>query len=149
MEDIQQALPFALKYAGDRVDELSEGSVMLAFWLAAHGSWEDVAVRRDETSFLKVKKDSTAEIGKRMCVRGRVIQISRAGADLPVFEGNLMLPGFKVANFLSFGSTGELVEHSRARFCGFVTGRYAFSNVSGGQTQAVQLVGAFDLPENH
>lgn len=48
----------------------------------------------------------------------------------------------------SVSSTGRLVEDSRARLCGFVTGKYSYSNSGGGSSHAVQLVGMFKLPEN-
>lgn len=144
---IGDAFNFAGQHMGDTVDEISDGAYLMALWLDRNGSLADVTPQRDETSIAKVKKDSDAERGRRMCVRARISQIFKEkGTGL--YSGLMLTTGYDAVSFISFGSTGELVEGSRARFCGLVTGRYSFANVSGGQTQSVQMVGAFDLPEN-
>lgn len=148
-ENPVDALVFARARMGDTTDGPSVGALLFALWLHANGKWEYFEPKRDETSVGKVKKDALSELGRRMCARGRVIQIKRepmAGASF--FFGNLATEAGNIINFVAVGSTGEIVEDSRARFCGFVAGNYYFENVSGGQTQSVQMVGAFDLPEN-
>ena len=54
----------------------------------------------------------------------------------------------KKVSFFAVQSTGDLVEGSRARLCGVVTGRYSYSNTGNGTTHAVKVVGVFDLAEN-
>jgi hypothetical protein len=133
----------------DSVDAYSDGQVMLTLWATKALTWGDVFVKRDETSLAKIAKDSEPERGKRMCLSGtRVIQIMADRADdAKIFRG-LLSYRYKPVSFIAVGSTGELVERSRARFCGIVAGNHAFSNVSGGQTQTALLIGMFDLPEN-
>ncbi len=60
----------------------------------------------------------------------------------------MMADGMVPVHYVAPGSTGELVEGSRAKLCGIVAGLHFFQNVSGGQTQAVEVAGVFDLPEN-
>lgn len=141
-------LEIARGHMADTTDGPSYGSLLVAVWLGKRGAWSDVDTQRDETSIGKVKKDSDAERGKRMCVSGSIVQIAKDARVPGAFFGNLMTGSFNVVNFVSFGSTGELVEHSHVRFCGVVAGNYAFANVSGGETQSVQMAGVFDLPEN-
>lgn len=144
------ALTLAKLGMSDSNEEVSDGAVWLGMWLDSKGSWPDVEPSHDETSVGKVKKNSDAERGKRLCARGRVIQIKREGSgDVELYTGNIVTEAGNVVNFIAAWSTGELVEDSYARFCGVVAGNYSFANVSGGQTQSVQMVGAFDLPENH
>jgi hypothetical protein len=97
-----------------------------------------------------VKKDAEAERGRRLCYSGRIIQIARAelGDGRYVFVGLLMTSRRDIFHFLAAGSTGALVEDSRARICGFVTGAYSYSNSGGGSSHAVQVVGMFRLAEN-
>jgi len=145
---LAHAIGETMAHMTDTTDGPSAGALMLAIWLRERGTWADVAPAQDETSLGKVKKDSEAERGKRMCARGTIVQIAKEQAIDGAFSGNIFTSVGNVVNFVSFGSTGELVARSRARFCGIVTGNYAFENVAGGQTQSVQMVGAFDLPEN-
>lgn len=145
-----EAMRFAIPHMEDRFDQISTGALLFANWAAAHLRWSDVYVERDETSPARIKKDADSERGKRMCYSGRMIQIAKN--DLVdgrhVFVGLLMARGYNIIHFLAAGSTGDLVENSRARFCGFVTGRYSYSNSGGGSSHAVQMVGMFKLPEN-
>jgi hypothetical protein len=145
-----EVLAAARPAMGDSEGSVSAGAAAFALWLDTHAfaSWADVTPSKDETSYAKIKKDSRAEIGKRMCVRGRVLQISRVASSVTLFEGTLSLPTMRYVHFISAGSTGDIVERSRARLCGVATGVYAYTNVMGGETQSVQMVGIFDLPEN-
>lgn len=130
------------------VNDTPVATAVLAAWSLEHLKWEDID-GLSETSVAKVKKDAESEIGKKICSRGRVLQISvsKMGGK-PLAEGLIYSPSGKPISFLAVGSSGDIEENSQARFCGIVTGAYSFSNVSGGQTQAVQAVGMFDLPEN-
>lgn len=132
----------------DAVDSYSSGQIKLVLWAAVKLKWADVDVRKNETSEALVKKDSGPQVGKRMCVKARISQIMKDEADGKKIFTGLLMRGYRPTSFIAVGSTGELVERSRARFCGLVAGNYAFRNVGGGQTQTVLLVGMFDLPEN-
>lgn len=133
----------------DTDDETSPGAIMLALWASEHLELDDVRVRKNETSFPLVRKDSDASRGKRMCIRGRIIQIAKEKAGERTLWSGLMLSGYsEIASFIAAGSTGNLVQNSRARLCGIVIGTYDYSNSGGGKGHAVSLVGMFDLPEN-
>ncbi len=148
-EDVEKAFAFAKGDMRDTVNEISGGTAMFSMWAAKYLFWRDVHRSKNETSIGKIKKDSSTEIGKRMCLRGKIISIARdkSVAD-PLFTGLVMTRKRDVVNFVAVGDTGELVEDSRARFCGIVTGNYSYSNAGGGTTHSVNLVGMFDLAEN-
>jgi len=134
---------------GETLNDVSPGAMALAMWADARGNGADFILPQDETSSKMVRKDIDLARGKRMCVRGFIVEIERQkGTTNPVYAGLLMAEGRDAHHFFAVGSTGELVAQSRARFCGVVTGIYSFANVSGGQTQSIQMVGMFDLPEN-
>lgn len=137
---------------GDTQGAVSPGSTLLARWAMSHGTrWGDLETI-PETRQSLVMKDSSTEIGKRICARGKIVEIS--AADLPegkAFEGGIFNGSrysSPIVKFVAFGSTGELVARKRAKFCGIVTGRHSYSNSGGGVTHAVYAVGMFDLPEN-
>lgn len=140
-----EALQRARPLMDDALNDINYGAAFLALWMANNGKLSDVLVATDETTIRKAKKDTAAERGKRLCVRGRVLQIYRDGTT---WRGNLITGSTDVVNFAVGLSTGDLVEDSYARLCGVVIGEFAFSNVSGGQTRSIQVVGAFDIPEN-
>lgn len=146
---LPEAIAVALPKMTDTDDETSPGALLLALWAAKHLTWSAVTVAKNETSFALVHKDSDAARGKRLCVRGSIVQISKLDlVDRVVFHG-LMLSGYSdLVSFIAAGSTGELVEQSGARFCGVVIGTYDYSNSAGGKGHATSLVGMFDLPEN-
>lgn len=145
-----QLLPDAIKLVApalkDTVNEPDPGTSMLALWMGDHPSWSAIE-RLPETSHARVLKDSEAERGKHICVRGTVAQIAKEQGT-KLFSGTLVSDDGKPFFYIAAASTGDLLENSRARFCGVVTSRYSYSNVSGGTTHAVRLVGLFDLPEN-
>jgi hypothetical protein len=53
-----------------------------------------------------------------------------------------------IVRFVTSMSTNGLFDGSWARFVGMFVQIYAYPNVSGGETQALLSVGAFDLAEN-
>lgn len=133
----------------DTDDESSPGALLLGLWSMKHLTWDQVAVARNETSFKVVRKDSDASRGKRMCISGRLIQIAKEKLDDGALFVGLMLTGYsEITRFIAAGSTGDLVENSRARLCGVVIGTYDYSNSGGGKGHAISVVGMFDLPEN-
>ncbi len=133
----------------DTTDELGTGALLLTAWSSTRMRWADVSVAKSETSFALVHKDSDAARGKRMCVRGSLIQISKESVgSSAVFIGLLMSGYTDLVHFVAVGGTGELVERSRTRLCGVVTGTYDYANSGGGTGHAINVVGMFDLPEN-
>lgn len=127
---------------------LTPGAKALTLWSAERATWEELSAI-PETKLALVMKDSEAERGKRICARGSIVEISvDRSAGSAVYFGGLITPGMSVIRFAAVKSTGELVQHSNARFCGIVTGKESYENSGGGVTHAVFAVGMFDLPEN-
>ena len=147
---MQEALAVAVPEMEDSVDAHSRGTLAFAIWAAQKLKLSDVAVTENETSFKRVKKDSNAQRGKRMCIAGRIVQIEKedTGTDRPIFSGLILTNSSDIIGFYAADSTGDLVEESRAKFCGVVTGRYDYSNSAGGMGHAVDMVGVFDIAEN-
>lgn len=150
IESFEEAIAVTRPHMGDTHDEMSDGAFLLGMWAAENLRWQDVHVEDDETSFGMIKKHSEPERGKRMCWTGRIVQIAREdlGEAGGVYTGLLMTRRHDIIHFVAAGSTGELVEESRARFCGAATGQYSYSNSGGGTSHAVQMVGMFRVPEN-
>jgi hypothetical protein len=147
---LTDAIDFLKPQMGDAVNDINGGAVLLASWGAKKMTWADVAVAKNETSAALVHKDSDAARGKRMCVRGEIIEIAKDSSlqDAVVFRGLLVTGYSNLTSFVAVGGTGELVARSRARFCGVVIGRFDYANSGGGTSHAISLVGMFDLPEN-
>ena len=134
----------------DPPNEISVGTEALLAWAMKRMAWADVGVATNETSFAKVQKDIDAERGKRLCVRAAVVQISASKAiDGTTYLGLMGDRATGLFRFLAVKSSGDIVESTRAKFCGIVTGRHDYKNSGGGTSHAVEVVGMFDLPENH
>jgi hypothetical protein len=134
----------------DTVDENSGGALLFAWWSARHMRWSDVYVATDETTVGRVKKDSSEELGKRICSGGSIIEIHaarpRTGGHLA--SGLFASDAGNLYEFLAAGDTGDLVAQSWGKLCGAVVGTYDYPNSGGGTGHAVAIVGMFDLPEN-
>jgi hypothetical protein len=148
IDGFDEAVAFAKPMMADGNVARSKGDLMLTFWSATKLRWTDVAVAKNETSVKLVNKDSDEQRGKRMCLRGQIAQITKVNNDPKFYSGLMFVTMADRISFNAVGSTGELVDDSWARFCGVVTQRYGFDNVSGGTTLTVAMVGMFDLPEN-
>jgi len=123
------------------------GAFLLTSWMNEHPNWKELN-ELESTKFKLVQKDPESERGKVLCMRGSIVQIrvDRA-AGFPVYLGGLMsYPN--VLRFYAVGSTGDLVENRKAKFCGVVIGTESYANSGGGVTHAVKVVGMFDLKEN-
>jgi hypothetical protein len=145
---IQSALAIAHPLFGDSVNATDAGAVVFARWASQHMLWSDLNAQ-PETKHALVLKDPALERGKRLCSSGTLveIQVDRSVAP-PVYVGGIMSGSLKVTRFVAVKSTGSLVESTQARICGIVTGTQSYTNSGGGSTQAVFVVGMFDLPEN-
>lgn len=133
----------------ERPGDTSVGSFLFALWSLKHLRWSDVSVTDDETSFARVKKDVDAERGKRLCISGQLVQIEAHKQEYgTLYDGLLLSPSGNLYRFSAVKSSGDLVQESAGRFCGYVTGTFDYSNSAGGAGHAVDMVGMFDLPEN-
>ena len=147
--NLPQAIAVAKPFMADTRDDYSVGAVMLALWSAQGKSrWEDFQAI-PATKYKLVMKDPEEARGKRLCVRGSIVQIQVERTEHgKLYNGVLHTNNYQPISYAAVGSTGDLVEGSRAKLCGVVTGIKSYSNVQGGTTHAVFLVGMFDLPEN-
>lgn len=142
---LSEAVRVAGPYFADTTNDASQGSMLLAVWMSQHAS--SLHLQGLPGLTLKhVKKDIRSARGSVVCVTGDIVQIERVDAvDERLFAGTLATDSFDYVHYYAAGSSGTLVDGDRARICGVVTGIYAYNNVSGGQTQSVQLTGQFDL----
>lgn len=144
------AFTFAKRDMADEVDQVSPGAAILALWAARRLRWADVYVAQDETTFAMVQKDSSEQLGKRMCSAGQVIEIHaekpETGGHLA--NGILMSDSGHLYHYVVAGSSGAIGQGSYATLCGLVAGNYTYSNSAGGTGHAVEIVGMFDLPAN-
>lgn len=132
----------------DTRDDFSPGTYALAGWSVERLRWKDLNAI-GETTAAVAKKDPDEARGRLLCSTGSVVQIQAASTKRgKIYEGILFLDGAHPLRFVAVGSTGTLVEHSWARFCGIVTGLSSYKNTGGGTTHAVVAVGMFDLEEN-
>lgn len=143
---LPEAVAIAAPLFADQLDTTDPAGLVFALWWSAH---LDAPGKLPITKRSLVLKDPQAERGKWMCTMGSIteIQVDRS-AGPALYIGGIIDSSMAVTRFVAVGSTGELVEKSSATFCGVVVGRYDYSNVSGGQTRSIMLVGMFDLPEN-
>lgn len=134
---------------GDTQETFSDGAQDLVLWAQDRIEWKELAAVASTKPAL-VMKDSDDQLGKRICASGQIIEISANEVAGKVYVGELAnMDSGNIFRFIALRSTGDLVEQSNARFCGIVTGKVNYSNSMGGESHAIQLVGMFDLPDNH
>lgn len=146
---LPQAIEFAKPHMEDIQGEgVSKGTGILAFWASTNLKWAEL-IELPSSKHGLIMKDSAAQLGKRLCVKGRVIEIARdKTVEQPLFTGGMFDGTGRIYRFVAVGSTGDIVGNTQAGFCGIVTGQQHYLNSAGGVAHAVQLVGLFDLPEN-
>lgn len=129
--------------------DVSVGAARLAVWGAENMRWAELQ-EIPTTKYGMVMKDPDAQRGQKLCTSGQVIEIEldRSVPGKKIFVGGMYDDGARIYRFVALQSTGEIMAHSRARFCGVVTGQQHYPNSAGGIAHAVHLVGMFDLPEN-
>ena len=129
--------------------DVSLGAAKLALWGTENMHWAELQ-EIPTTKYGLVMKDPDSQRGQKLCANGEVIEIAldRSVSGQKVFLGGMYDDGGRIYRFIAVQSTGEIMAHSRARFCGVVTGQQHYENSMGGVAHAVHLVGMFDLPEN-
>jgi hypothetical protein len=142
---ISEALAITKPVMTDSFGEDSSGTYNFVGWSSKNMSWNDVSVKKNETSFGKAMKDIDSERTKKLCFTGRVIQISKVNSG--IYHGIISASywGRAIYNFYAVGNTGNIVEGNQVRFCGVVTGIYNYNNSGGGVSHAITVVGKFDL----
>lgn len=130
---------FTVKQAKDGSD-LSAGVIAKAAGvLSANGRWGLQYL--PTTSRGSAMKDPESQRGKVIMVSGHVVQIHREGS---IFWGTIMTDNFNAFYYITPFGTGQIEEGTFATFRGIFVQEYDYPNVSGGETQAAALVGAFE-----
>lgn len=146
---LRAALELSKPLMSDPFNDTDDGTRLLLIWAARSMVWKDVGVTTDETSFGLVRKDVDEERGKRLCTSGVIVQITVERTDNgKLHRGLLLTDAENIVRFLAVGSSGDLVENNRARFCGVVTGLFDYPNSDSGTSHAIKVVGLFDLRAN-
>jgi hypothetical protein len=141
-ETLHEAMDICSPLMGDKYEDLSIGGACLAAWGKSHLTWTNVHVSKDETSPGLVFKNSTSQLGKRICSAGTVVEITE---NNNITEGELAGYSGTIYHFLTVGSSGSIVQKSAAHLCGIVVGTYSYPNSGGGTTHTIDLVGMWDL----
>ncbi len=119
-------LPTAVAVAARKMtadSEPSEGTKLLARWMAKKGKWADVSVTKSETSIELVEKDATAQRGKKLCIAGTLERIEKQTVDgVELHEARVVTAQKDAVEVYAVGRTGALVKRKPAKFCGVVTG---------------------------
>ena len=144
------AFDVAKPFMGDSVEQVSPGAAIYGLWAARRMRWADVNVANDETTFALVQKDSSEQMGKRMCSAGIVVEMHaekpESGGHLT--NGILLSDAGHLYRYIAAGSSAGIAPESHANLCGVVTGNHEYANSAGGTGHAVMIVGMFELPEN-
>lgn len=133
----------------DFKEEFPEPALLLAQWSAVHDVKIDEILGFPSTSIASAMKNSSSARAQRICASGRILQVAAetvAGSEIS--QGLIADNGANYVRFIAFGSSGDLVKNSPAKFCGLVIGRSYFQNLGGGTTESLGLIGMFDLPSN-
>jgi hypothetical protein len=151
MRSLFDALVFVKPQFGQRATgQHSAGADLMAQWASVHMGWSDVATERDETNYGLATRDIDAERGKRVCFSGSIIEIKvDRSTPAPSFEGLMQSDAGNVFSFGAAGAVGSIVAGSYARLCAVVLDIFAYESAAHVERKAVDVVGMFDVPENH
>jgi hypothetical protein len=138
------AIAKSRQWAGNDVDATTARSLVLVGWANRHLSWQDVDVKANETTAALVEKATDAEIGKRMCVAGKVGRVNMVRTDQATdSSGFLVTDDGQPFAFMAARNAGSAEERKTARLCGVVTGWNATESALG-PPRAPVLVGMFE-----
>jgi len=145
---LADAIKMARPLMADTVGDVSVSAYRIAQWMNGHLNWPELK-SLDTTNYKLVMKDPELERGKLLCTKVKIVQIQRdRQAPFPIYWGIGSHGWSDMIYYYAVGSTGDLVERSRATFCGVVIGTHSYPNVGGGTTHSVMTVGMFDLKDN-
>lgn len=145
---LEDAVSITKPFFSDTRDDTSPGAAIFGAWSADNMDWGELN-KLSKTTRALVFKDPDAERGKRICVRGSIVEITvTQSGSIKVYIGGIVSGYTNITRFIAVRSTGELVASSNSHFCGVVIGKQSYANSGGGTTHAVFAVGMFDLPEN-
>ena len=131
----------------DEYNKVSAGATLLGVWGLGRMKWEDLS-QLPRTKRALVMKSPDMERGKLICISGAIIEIlSEHVQGKEISQGGMFDDAGGLYRFVNPGSSGTLVERSRAAMCGVVIGKFDYQNSMNGTAHSIQLVGMFDLPE--
>ncbi len=147
------SLQDALTTAREESQSDGERKRVLSDWAAGHLKWAEVDVKKSETSTLLALKDPLGAYGKRACMAGTVVTITAvrdadAGPGAPKGFAAVLQGATELWTVFAVGDTGDLVKGSRTGFCGVALGPEMAKKSDGVPSDALALVGFFDLPAN-
>jgi hypothetical protein len=143
------AVEKARQWAGSDVNATTARSLVLVGWANRHLTWSDVNVANNETSYAQIAKDAGSQIGKRMCVSGKVARLNLVRTDQAQSSAGVLLSdaGEPFA-FMAAHNMGSVTEMQAARLCGIVTGwNAAESDI--GPARAAVMVGMFEVDRDN
>ncbi len=147
------SLQDALTTAREESQNDGERKRLLGDWAEGHLKWAEVDVKKSETSTLLALKDPLGSYGKRACMAGTIVTITAvrdadAGPGAPQGFTAVLQGATEVWSLFAVGDTGDLVKGSRAGFCGVALGPETAKKTDGVPSDALSLVGFFDLAAN-
>jgi hypothetical protein len=103
-----------------------------------------VDVAQNETSYAQIEQGPDAQIGKRMCVSGKVARLNLVRTDQANSSTGVLIDAAgQPFAFMAAHNMGSVTELQAARLCGVVTGwNAAESDI--GPARAAVLVGMFE-----
>jgi hypothetical protein len=138
------AIAKARQWTGNDVDATTARSLVLVGWSNRHLGWNDVEVKANETTAALVEKATDAQIGKRMCVSGKVGRVNMVRTDQATDStGFLVTSEGTPFAFMAARNSGSVEEQHEARLCGVVTGWNPTESALG-PARAPVLVGLFE-----
>jgi hypothetical protein len=98
----------------------------------------DMYSKTPKTSLGEVAKDPDSERGKQISAQGSVVEIHKVGE---LFDGAIYTDGATIIRFVTPFPTPGIVKGTHVSLRGIFAQEYAYSNVSGGQTRSLLVVG--------
>lgn len=135
----------SILFSDERFEHENLGRACFLWWARTNLTFEHVNVKKNETTYGLIMKNSAPQIGKRLCAVGSIIQIEESGNTGNTVSYGLISSGTNLIHFTNAGSSGNLVEGKIARMCGYTIGQYHYNNSGGGSSHAIDLVGMWDL----
>lgn len=132
-------------------NDISPSAAVLALWMISQSPksiWDSLDSMPDHKR-TEIEKDIIPFRGKKLCSRGRIIQImTDRSTGTPIYYGVLNVGWSGFIRFIAVGSSEGIIENSHVRFCGIVIGLHSYDNRLGGSTSGIEVVGLFDIKNN-
>lgn len=149
LRTLQEVITITKPKMGDVDDgSVNAGAAILAWWGSDAMKWNELQSLPD-AQYEEVIKTPDEQRGKKICTSGKIIEIA-VDNNTPqrLHTGSFHDDKERAYRFIAIKSSDKVVQDSSIRFCGVVIGQESYQNTGNGVTNAVSLVGMFDLPEN-